>query len=458
MEPYMTSGQDCPVSRSDTSPQTADEAAAPTASRTAGVFSEGQTIAGRYLIIRLLGWGGLGEVYEARDLQLGELLAIKTLLPEIASDERAITRFKAEIQLARKVTNRHICRIFDLGHDSSNPARPISFLSMELVAGETLSQRLRRHGPLSTAEARAIVDQIAEGLDAAHHAGVVHRDLKSSNVMLSPVESGNTRVVITDFGLAQSLRRDEDGSEPLTGSGHIVGTPQYMSPEQLLGGEITEASDIYAFGIVMYEMLTGKRPFEDRDPVAAVAHRLNQPVISPRVLNPGIDLKWEAAILKCLARHPRDRFQSAGAAVRAIAAPTGAELPKTATLSTIRARTRRQWLALTAVLLALLLAAGWPLRHQIARLWPRVPQVKHIAVMPFTNIGGDAANQAFCDGVAETLAAKLAQLERFQKSFWVVPMDVVRRAGHPSNVHRALGVNYVLTGSVQRFATALIAG
>jgi tetratricopeptide (TPR) repeat protein len=451
----MTSGQDCPVSRSDTSPQTAAQGAASTASRTAGVFCEGQTLAGRYLIIRMLGWGGLGEVYEARDLQLGELVAIKTLLPEIADDERAITRFKAEIQLARKVTNRHICRIFDLGQDCSNPSRPISFLSMELVAGETLSQRLRRNGPFSSAEACPIVEQIAEGLDAAHHAGVVHRDLKSSNVMLSSVNSSNTRVVITDFGLAQNLHRNQDGSEPLTGSGRIVGTPQYMSPEQLVGGEITEASDIYAFGIVMYEMLTGKRPFEDRDPVAAVAHRLNQPIISPRVLNSGIDLKWEAVILRCLAPHPRDRFRSAGAAVRAIAAPTDAELPETGTLSTVRTRTRRQWLALTGVLLALLLATGWPLRQQIARLWPRAPQAKHIAVLPFRNIGGDAANQAFCDGVAETLAAKLAQLERFQNSFWVVPMDVVRRAGNPSNVHRALGVNYVLTGSVQRFGDSV---
>ena len=284
-----------------------------------------------------------------------------------------------------------------------------------------------------SADALPLVEQVALGLHAAHQRGVIHGDLKPGNIMVTSA-GGVARAKITDFGLARRQQGDST-----VGSSHLMGTPSYMAPEQLAGGKPTIASDIYALGLVMYEMVTGAKP---------EFNRMNEPAPSPRIQAPDFDPKWESAILKCLLREPTNRFQTAGAVISAITGRACASLPPTQTITAPIFHRRR--FALTSALAALLLAAGIASRHRIAHLFTRVPEVKHIAVIPFTNIGGAPANQAFCDGIAETLAGKLSQLERYQKSFWVVPTADVQISGAPTNLHHALGVNLLLTGSVQR--------
>ncbi|NTV80297.1 MAG: serine/threonine protein kinase, partial [Candidatus Aminicenantes bacterium] len=229
---------------------------------------------------RFIARGGMGEVYEAEDLELRESVALKTVRAEIAADSRALERFKTEVHLARKVTHPSACRIFDVFHhrdESAGPGGPdVTFLSMELLRGETLASRLARAGRLAPGEALPLVEQMAGALEAAHRAGVIHRDFKSANVMLTPRGTGSAeiRAVVTDFGLARRnpVVDASVASETLTGA--VAGTPAYMAPEQIEGGPITAATDIYALGVVMYEMLTGKQPFEGDTPVAGMVKRL----------------------------------------------------------------------------------------------------------------------------------------------------------------------------------------
>jgi serine/threonine protein kinase/tetratricopeptide (TPR) repeat protein len=277
-------------------------------------FSKGQVLAGRFRVLRFVARGGMGEVYEAEDLELNERVALKTVRFEMADNERTIERFKREIQLARKVTHPNVCRTFDVfrhaEQDAEGSSRETLIVSMELLRGTTLSQRIRLDSRLSTARALPIVEQIAAGLQAAHDAGVIHRDFKSANVILVPAENspGAIRAVITDFGLAHAPSGE---LASLTGSLEVVGTPAYTAPEQLEGKEITPATDTYALGIVMYEMLTGKVPFAGGSVFTTAMRRLNEPAPSPRQLVQDIDPLWETVILRCLERAPQQRFASA---------------------------------------------------------------------------------------------------------------------------------------------------
>jgi len=394
----------------------------------------------------------MGEVYEAQDLELAVPVALKCLPSPAAADESSASgsaaRFKTEIQLARRVTHPNVCRIFDIGRHRTPRGEQILFLTMELLGGETLADRLGRAGPMSTVEALPVVQQMAEALSAAHRADIIHRDFKSSNVMLAPSGEGPTRVVVTDFGLAHSLTRPEGDGPPLTLAGQIVGTPAYMAPEQLTGGEVTATTDIYALGVVMYEMVTGTRPFPSASFNAAL-RRLQEPAPSPRTHNRDLDLAWEAAILRCLERNPADRFASAEEVVPALGGGLTSAPPK----KVARRLDRRAALVLLSLAVAVLVVAGVLLRHRIWSRPPGVPSEKHIAVLPFTNIGSDPANQAFCEGVIETLTSKLSQLEQFQKSFWVVPSSEARQARNPGEAHRVLGVTLVVTGSIQRLGS-----
>jgi len=237
-------------------------------------FRPGDVLAQRFKIMRFLAQGGMGEVYEAEDLELGGRVALKTIRPEIATEPRIIQRFKREIALSRKVTHPNVCRIFDLFHhrmEWGTGEAELSFLAMELLQGETLASKLRAVGRMTSAEALPIVEQMAAGLDAAHRAGVVHRDFKSANVVLVPaeedghhIEGPGQRAVVTDFGLARSV----DGGEGLSTGLGMVGTSAYMAPEQVEGGEVTPAADIYALGVVLYEMVTGVRPFVGDSPLS----------------------------------------------------------------------------------------------------------------------------------------------------------------------------------------------
>ncbi|MGA3209823.1 MAG: WD40 repeat domain-containing serine/threonine-protein kinase [Terriglobales bacterium] len=273
-----------------------------------------EVLAGRYQVIRVLGRGGMGEVYEAEDLELRTKVALKIIRPELAAQPGVLERFKREIQLARKVTHANVCRIFDLGYHVDSSGRRLSFLTMELLHGETLADRIGRAGRLTTTEALPIVEQMAAGLQAAHAEGIVHRDFKGANVMLidsPPGSQPGVRAKITDFGLARAVAGTEARFSTLTGSAALAGTPAYMAPEQVEGLEITAQSDIYALGVVMYEMVTGVLPFSGPTPWSVAVKRLTEVPLLPRIRVPNLDPKWERAILGCLERKPADRFANA---------------------------------------------------------------------------------------------------------------------------------------------------
>jgi serine/threonine protein kinase/tetratricopeptide (TPR) repeat protein len=284
-------------------------------------FSKGQILAQRFRILRFVARGGMGEVYEAEDLELNERVALKTVRFEMADNERTVERFKREIQLGRKVTHPNVCRTFDvfrhaeLGAQGEN--RVTLIVSMELLRGTTLARRITLENRLTSERALPIVEQMAAGLQAAHDVGVIHRDFKSANVILVPAEGtpSSVRAVVTDFGLAHAVTGD---MASLTGSLDVVGTPAYMAPEQLEGKEITPATDIYALGIVMYEMLTGKVPFAGGTVISAAMRRLTESAPSPRELVGDLDPRWESVVLRCLERTPERRFASAADVSKAL--------------------------------------------------------------------------------------------------------------------------------------------
>jgi eukaryotic-like serine/threonine-protein kinase len=287
-------------------------------------FAPNDVLARRYRIVRLIGTGGTGEVYEAVDTSLGVSVALKTLKPNLAGDAIQLERFRREIQNARKVTHFNVCRIFDIGQHSAN-GRDRFFLTMELLAGRSLAQRLSSGPAYGTEEALEIAVQIGDGLQAAHDAGVVHRDLKPANIMLLAPPTGKLapRAVITDFGLALS---DEQGDIRLTQSGDLVGTPEYMAPEQSELGPAMPATDVYAFGLILYEMLARRRPFDaEATPLATVLKRRREP---PRPLTevlPKIEPAWATAIGRCLERQPDRRFQRPAEVVAALGGKTSSK-------------------------------------------------------------------------------------------------------------------------------------
>ena len=297
-------------------------------------FCAGDLVASRYRVVRFIARGGMGEVYEAEDGELGVRVALKTIAAERARHGEALDRFRREIRLARGITHPNVCRIFDVGfHDTR------AFFTMELLEGETLAQHLRRRGRFSPEEALPILRQIAAGLDAAHHAGVIHRDFKCQNVTLVAAGSG-LRAVITDFGLA----RPSVPKDGISVDGTLLGSPAYMAPEQVEGRAVTAACDVYAFGVVLFELLTGRVPFRGSTVFATAAKRLTEPPPSVRPLAPDVSPAREQVILRCLARRPADRFASCGAAVAAFGAGRGP--------------VRRSWPALAAALVLALAPMG----------------------------------------------------------------------------------------------------
>ena len=289
---------------------------------------------------------------------------------------------------------------------------------MQLLAGETLADRLRR-GRLTTAEALPLVTQMAAALDAAHQAGVVHRDFKSNNVMLVPQAGGPTRAVVTDFGLALRFGEGaEAGMLQPTMTGEILGTPDYMAPEQLDGGEVTPATDIYALGLVVYEMVTGERPFAATTPLAAAVRRLNEAPRPPRELTPNLDPEWDSAILRCLQRLPRDRFRSAADLVQALETPAPIQVE-----TKNRARIALG-VALLAVLIAALAAAVWrvsrapsgPSREPAAEA--RGPARRSVAVLGFKNVSGRQDAAWLSTAFSEMLTTELAAGEQLRDDPW----------------------------------------
>lgn len=260
-----------------------------------GRFAPGAIVAERYRIVALLGRGGMGEVYRAEDLKLSQVLAIKFLPEALSKDEGALARFHSEVRIARQVSHPNVCRVFDIGDENGVP-----FLTMEYVDGEDLSSLVRRIGRLPQDKAAEVSRQICAGLGAAHERGVIHRDLKPSNVMLD----GAGKARITDFGLA-GIAANMKGAEIR------AGTPAYMAPEQLAGKEVTAKSDIYSLGLVMYEVLTGKRAFEAATMAELIKAREEGKLTDPSTLVKDLDPLMERVILRCLDVDPAKRPGSA---------------------------------------------------------------------------------------------------------------------------------------------------
>jgi serine/threonine-protein kinase len=268
-----------------------------TGTRGASEPQVGQLFADRYEIQSVLGRGGMGIVYKAQDRDLDDVVAIKTLRSEaLSADPTLLDRFKQEIRLARKITHPNILRTHDLGETNG-----LRYLSMEFVKGITLKQMVEQDQLIPTPVALRVAKQICAGLAAAHEVGVIHRDIKPQNIIIEP--TGGLKVM--DFGIARLTQ--ERG---MTATGTVIGTPDYMSPEQARGLNLDFRSDIYSTGVVFYELFTGTLPFEGDSPLAVVLKHVQEKPPSPQAKNPKIDPKIAAIILKCMLKDPDDRFQS----------------------------------------------------------------------------------------------------------------------------------------------------
>jgi tetratricopeptide (TPR) repeat protein len=309
---------------------------------------------------------------------------------------------------------------------------------MEYLEGVTLAERLERDGPLPLAEAEAIALQLCAAVQAIHDAGVIHRDIKSRNVMLAP-RKGATQVVMMDLGLARESAVAPDGEEGLTVPGAVLGTPQYMAPEQFEGTQTTPATDIYALGVLLYEIATGKTPFRGATPMGMAVRRAKRPTPASSVREK-LPRHWDAVINRCLEFDPELRYQSAKDVAEALRG---------------RRPHRVGWMvgyAAAAVLAvaAVVGVARWSSTRGSGPLAAEGP--KHLAVLPFANIGDDPANRITSDGLLETLTSRLSDLDSSGKTLWVVPASEVRqrKVTEPRDAVQQLGVNFVVTGSVQR--------
>jgi serine/threonine protein kinase len=263
-------------------------------------LAAGTIVAGRYEIQGALGHGGMGIVYEAHDRMLDEPVALKVIRDELADAPGVEQRFLSEIKLARRVSHGNVCRIHEYGVDGG-----LRYISMERVRGTDLKRVLKERGALPVDEVLTIALQAALGLEAIHKGGIVHRDLKPSNIMLDA--SGDVRLM--DFGIAKGVAGGAQGDT--TGTGYIVGTPEYMSPEQARGRTLDARSDVYSLGIVLFEMLTGHLPFEDDTPVGTILRQIDETPPLGEKTPPGIPAGWGPVLRRALAKKPDDRFGSA---------------------------------------------------------------------------------------------------------------------------------------------------
>lgn len=270
-------------------------------SQVAALLAPGSTFAGRYAIKEILGAGGMGVVYRAVDTQLQEPVAIKTLKPEAMGVE-SVERFKQEIRLARRITHRNVVRTHDLGETDGT-----LFITMEYVEGKSLAEVLKKRGKLPLNVSLTVARQLCRALEAAHETGVIHRDIKPQNLVVDP--TGVLKVM--DFGIARLAEGRPEGQKGLTAVGTVVGTPEYMSPEQLMGQELDPRSDLYSAGAVLYECVTGKPVFDAPNLTALILKHVDEEPADPRSLAPDVPQDLALLILKSLAKAPQGRFQTA---------------------------------------------------------------------------------------------------------------------------------------------------
>src|SRR5262245_6944707 len=358
----------------------------------------GTVLAGRYQIVDLLGVGGMGAVYKAFDRQLTRIVALKTILPEMSATPMALKRFKQEVLLAQSIVHKNVVRIFDIGEDSETNTK---FITMDFIEGKDLKTLITERGKLPPTEGAAILRQVCQGLEAAHAVGVVHRDLKPQNIMIE--QDGH--IVVMDFGIARAGE-----SRGATQTGAFIGTPEYMSPEQAKTESVDARSDIFSIGLIFYELLTGKLPFQGKTVLETMFKRTTERAIPPAEIDATVPKGANDIVNKCLQMDREKRYQSVTELLEALETfdPTkkvGAAEPARARLRRVR---YRNWTALTVAIV--LLVGGYGIVRTLRNSFSpatesqatRGPAVS-MAILPFRNASGDPTLDALGATLAEIL-------------------------------------------------------
>lgn len=372
-------------------------------------LTRGTTFAGRYEIIEELGKGGMGNIYRVEDTKLSQEVALKLIKPEIAQNRKTIERFRNELKTARMIVHKNVCRMFDLGESEG-----IHFITMEYIPGEDLKSFIYRSGHLAVETAIKIARQVCEGLAEAHHLGVVHRDLKSRNIMID--KEGNVRIM--DFGIALSLE-----TKDITGAGMMIGTPEYMSPEQVEGKEIDSRSDIYSLGVILYEMVTGKAPFRGETPfIVGMKHKTERPT-APREMNTQVPLDLNSLILKCLEKDKEQRWQKVEQILIELS-----RIGKSFTTTKKLILEKEMETTMTGTM-------DWQ---------------NSVAVLPFTDMSPQKDQEYFCDGLAETLINALSNIKDLRVVARTSAFSFKGKDLDIREIGKKLTVNTILEGSVQK--------
>jgi len=389
-------------------------------------LARGTIFAGRYEIIEELGSGGMGKIYRAYDKKIEGEVAIKLIRPEIALEKKTIDRFRNELKIAREIAHRNVCRMYDL-----NEEKGTYYITMEYVRGEDLKSVIRRMKQVTARTAVSIAKQVSEGLAEAHRLGVVHRDLKSSNIMID--REGNAKIM--DFGIA----RWRHGAG-ITAEGAIIGTPEYMSPEQVEGQEADQRSDIYALGVILYEILTGRVPFEGDTPLAIAHKQKYEEPQAPRKVNPQIPEDLDRLILKCLEKDRAKRYQTAEELMsdlavieRSIPGTVGV-IPRREPLSareiTVKFKLKKLFVP-AFIFFALVVAAAVLWRFLPRKEAPPAPIIENsIAVISFENQTGDKAYDIFQKSIPNLLITNLENTGFFgYVATWERLHDLLKQLG-----------------------------
>ena len=381
------------------------------------VLTDGHVLAQRYEILSLLGEGGMGAVYKARDIELGRMIALKVIRRELSGNRAILDRFKQELILATQVTHRNVVRIYDLGE-----AEGLKFITMEFVEGEDLRTVIHQRTKIPPREAVVFVEQICRALEAAHGVGVIHRDLKPQNIML---DKGG-RILVMDFGLARTL-----GGEGMTQTGAMVGTMEYMSPEQALAQSLDQRSDIFSLGLIFYELLTGATPFHADSALASLIKRTQERVVPVSELDQSIPAPLSQIVSKCLERDVEQRYQTASELLADLELwlGTGKSGVMPAILPPVArppVSVKKWWFAAAGglTLLLLVVLAYIAFRPKAAPTQQQQEAAaRSLAIVPFRNASGNAKDDWIGTTVADTLGTAIGQSSHVR----AVPADRLRQ-------------------------------
>jgi eukaryotic-like serine/threonine-protein kinase len=372
------------------------------------MLQSGTVLARRYEILEMLGEGGMGAVYKARDRELTRTVALKVIRPDLVRNPAIVERFKQELRLSHQVTHKNVIRIYDLGEGEG-----VKFITMEYIEGKDLRAIIREKKKFTPEETVNVIQQVCQALDAAHSVGIIHRDLKPQNIM----QDGSGRIVVMDFGLARTLQGDG-----MTQTGALVGTMEYMSPEQALGVELDQRSDIFALGLIFYEMLTGKMPFAAESAMASLIKRTQTRPIPVSNIDAHIPEALSGIVSKCLERNPAARFASIQELVEEIEVWQGKRTRSARSIlasqmatqtDAFLAERRFPWKWLGAGIAALVLAVGayFGVRDRIQPLGEsqKPGSVMSLAVIPFHNDSGDPSLDWLSSSLSENLSTDIGQ-------------------------------------------------